>query len=85
MFLVQRIPGLPLCLCCPDRPDPGCLPPTSRVEQRVLRACAQAGSERSQSLLQTLDGEDGGSGKSALISVCLMEIELGCWEPESIP
>ena len=76
-FLVHRTPGLRLCLSSPDLPDPGCFPPTSHVEQRVLRACAQAGSERSQSLLQTLHGEDGGSGKFALISVCLMEIEPG--------
>ena len=69
MFLVHRTPGLCLCLSSPDRPDPGCLPPTSCVKQRVLRACAQAGSERSQSLLQTLHGEDGGSGKFALTSV----------------
>lgn len=60
-------------------PEPDFLPPTFCVEQRVLRACAQEGSEKSQSLLQTLGAlggwGGGGSGKFAFISICLMEIE----------
>lgn len=60
-------------------PQPDCLPPTFCVGQNVLRACAQEGSERSQSLLQTLGcfGRVGrlGSRKFALISICLVEIE----------
>lgn len=54
-------------------PEPGCLPPTLWVEQRVLRACALKGSERSQSLLQAWVALAawGGWGSEVCIRFCL--------------